>query len=83
VAVPDLDFVGIAVLPANTQPVLIVHPDAVLARAVTPPSLEPIAGCASQLTQVQNAIQLVELPMRRWPNGQRTRHRAPRYLAIG
>jgi len=49
VVVRDLDIVGIAGLPAKTDSILIVDPDAVLSRSITPKALQSISGWNCEL----------------------------------
>jgi hypothetical protein len=60
--VRDLDFVGIAVLPLETQSVLLVEPDAVLPGTIAPKSFEAIPGWHSQFLKGPDAVQLIQLP---------------------
>jgi hypothetical protein len=71
VVVGDFDFVGIAILPPETEPVLIIDPNTVLPRAAAPQPFQSIAGGNAQLPEVPNPVQLRQLapdhgPERRW-----------------
>ncbi len=61
VIVRDLDFVGISLLPPETDPVLIVDPNAVLSAPTPLQPLKSIARGCSQLPKGTNAVQLIEL----------------------
>ena len=60
----DLHVVGVIVLPAETDPPLIVDPDAVLALPVACKRLEPVPGRDSEILQRHRCLQQVELPLR-------------------
>ena len=62
--VHDLNVVRVFALPAEANPILIVHSDAVLAGAVAPQWLKPVAGRQLQVAQLLRAIQLRELAER-------------------
>jgi hypothetical protein len=44
VVVRDFDFVGIAVLPAETNPILLVDANAMLSATIADQTLKPVAG---------------------------------------
>jgi hypothetical protein len=58
VVVCDFDFVGISVLPPETDPELVIDADAVLPRAVTFQAFEAIAWGDTQLAEVTHPIEL-------------------------
>jgi len=64
VVVRDLDIVGIAILPAKADTILLIDADAVLAGPFPPEAFEVVSRGNGQLAQVTNAIYLVELPAR-------------------
>jgi len=72
VVVCDFDLVGMAVLPNETDPVLLIDPDAVLSCSVPLQSLQVIAGGHLQFRYVPNAVDLVELSARNRPKRLRT-----------
>jgi len=69
VVLRDLDVVGMARLPTETDSVLIIDPDAVLPPSITPKTLESIAGRNRELLQISDSIQLIELSARDRPHG--------------
>ena len=60
--VRDFNFVGIASLPSETNPILIVDPDTVLPAPVSAQPFEVIPSWNSELAKVSNSIDLIELP---------------------
>jgi hypothetical protein len=81
--VRDFDFVGITVLPAKADPVLIVDPDAVLPDPVSSQALEAIPGWDAQLPQILHSIHLCQLAPCDRPQVDRTRSSgAPGRLAV-
>jgi hypothetical protein len=78
--VRDLDFVGIAVLPAETEAVLLVDPDTELAGSISAEALQTISWRNSQFLDGPDAVQLVQLPASNGP--QRYRAGSPRSAAI-
>lgn len=62
--VHDLDIVGVASVPAETHPPLIVDADAVLSSAVAEESLEAVAGGHPQVLEVMRSVQQHQLPQR-------------------
>jgi hypothetical protein len=67
VVVRDFDFVGITILPRETDAVLIVDADAVLASAVAFQALQPVPGRDRQIRQVPSPIDLIQLSPRDVP----------------
>jgi hypothetical protein len=61
VVVRDFNVLGIAVLPSETDPVLLVDSNAMLPPTVAAQLLEPIAGGHSQLTEIPNPVELSQL----------------------
>jgi hypothetical protein len=62
-----------AVLPPETNPVLLIDTNAVLPPPVPPESPEPVPGRLPELPQFANTIDLVELPLSNCPDGSGTR----------
>src|SRR5687768_9142211 len=71
------DVVGMAVLPPETDPELLVDADAVLPGPVASRSLEAIPGGDAQLAQAANAIELVEFALGHRPQGLRAGSLSP------
>jgi hypothetical protein len=71
VIVRDLDFVGIASLPTETDPVLIVYPYAVFTGPGSTQGLQPIAGRNREVSQIPYPVDLVKLPPGCCPEFQR------------
>ena len=71
VVVRDLDFVGISSLPAETDPVLMVYPHAVLARPGTVQDLKSVTRRNSEFSQIPYPVELVKLPPSHRPGFQR------------
>jgi hypothetical protein len=44
VIIGDFDFVGIAILPPETDPVLVIDPDTVLSGSIRSQALQPVSG---------------------------------------
>lgn len=59
--VRDLDFVGITVLPAETNSILLIDANAVLTFAVTGQPFKAVAWRDRELPKVAHAVQLREL----------------------
>src|SRR5690606_16164392 len=72
VVVGDFDVVGIAGLPPEADPVLIIDANAVLSQPVFAEPLQSVAGRHLKLGQVADPVQLVQLATRDGPQ----RHRA-------
>ncbi len=90
VVVCDFDFVGITILPAKADSVLVIDADAVLAFAVAAQRLEPIAGRHGEFPQIAHSIQLGQLPANDRPQhfgarsaGTRTRDAVEQILRSG
>src|SRR5436305_9572025 len=76
VVVGDFDFVCIVVLPAETNPVLIVDADAVLTGAISLQALQPVPGRHGELGKLADPVDLRQLPpchrpQARWTYGAR------------
>lgn len=67
VIVRDFDVVGIAFLPSEADPKLIIDPDAVLARAVAPQALQAISRRYAEFSESLNPIDLCEFASCCWP----------------
>jgi hypothetical protein len=76
----DFDFVGIVLLPTETDPVLLVDPDAVLSLPVPPQLLQSIPGWNAQFLEILHPVQLIQLAANNGPKSLWTR--APRLAAI-
>jgi hypothetical protein len=63
VIIGDLDLIGVAGFPTETDPPLVVDPDAPLAGAVPGKLLEPVAGGNTEKFEGRGAIQLFELSL--------------------
>jgi hypothetical protein len=61
VVVRDFDFFGMGTLPAETNAILIVNADAVLAQTVPTKLFEAIARWGSELRQFANTVDLSQL----------------------
>ncbi|OGB98202.1 MAG: hypothetical protein A3G35_16715 [candidate division NC10 bacterium RIFCSPLOWO2_12_FULL_66_18] len=62
--VRDLDIVGIAILPAQADTILLIDADTMLAGPFPFEAFEVVTRRYSQLAQIANPIHLVELPVR-------------------
>jgi hypothetical protein len=62
VVVRDFDFVGMAILPSEPYPELLVDPDAVLLSPVPTEAFQPIPGRHFEFPNLPKAVDLVELP---------------------
>ena len=60
----DLHVVGVIVLPAETDPPLIIDPDAVPVLAVACKRLEPVPGRHPEIPQRHCRIQQIKYPLR-------------------
>ena len=60
--VRDFNFVGIASLPSETNPILIVDSNTVLSDPISAQPFEVIPSWNSELAKVSNSIDLIELP---------------------
>lgn len=60
--VRDLNLVGIASLPSETNPILIVDPNAVLSAPFSAQSFQVIPSWNSKFADVSDSIDLIELP---------------------
>jgi hypothetical protein len=72
VVVRDFDFVGITLLPAKTDPVLIVNSNTVLALAIPSQSFKAVTGGYPKLLQALDPVQLRQLAPHNWPEFDRT-----------
>jgi len=73
VVVRDFDFVGISILPAETDPILLIDPDAVLSVSIARESLEMVPGRNRELLQIPDTVELRQLAPKRWPELPRAR----------
>jgi hypothetical protein len=64
VIVSDLDVGRSGSTPAEADPLLVVDPDAVLSRPISPESLEPIPGRHPQIVERLRSIDDQQLPIR-------------------
>ena len=64
VVVDDLHVFGVAILPDETDPVLIVDSDAVLSAAIAREGFQPIAGKCRQVSKFAGSVELLQLPLR-------------------
>ena len=62
--VDDLDGVGVPAVPAETDPELVVHADAVLAAAVTLEGFEAVAGRDAEFVDGLDGVKLSEFAER-------------------
>jgi len=62
--VHDLDVEGIAVAPAEADPVLVIYPDAVLAFAITLQGFQSVARRDTQVGHVRSGVQHLKFPSR-------------------
>lgn len=60
--IDDLDLVGIGILPAETDPPLVIHPDAMLPRPIALELLEPIAGRDAEVLERLRGVEGNQLP---------------------
>src|SRR5581483_7376554 len=65
VVVDDLDFICLPVRPAETDPPLLVDPDAVLPLAVAFERLEPISRRRHQVAKCLSTVKIEQLAARR------------------
>ena len=59
--VGDFDFVGIATLPIEADPILIVDPNAVLSAPATAQTLEPVPWRNRHLSNIAHSVDLIQL----------------------
>ena len=59
----DLDSVPILAAPNETDAVLVVNPNTVLARPISPQGLQPVAGEAGYVSQSPRCMKLDKLPL--------------------
>lgn len=62
--IDDLDIFGIACRPSETNPPLIIDPNAHLSLAFAPQEFEPVAGWVTQIIDRYGGIQLAQLAQR-------------------
>ncbi len=67
--VGDFDVVGMAILPAKTDPVLVIDPDTVLSRSISSQSLQAVTGWNTQLSKLSHPVELRQLPPDHRPKG--------------
>jgi hypothetical protein len=73
----------LAVLPDETDPILVVDPDAVLPLSISGKSLETIAGKCPEVVQALGGVQLGQLPLRDLGNGPKPSRRVPLEQGLG
>jgi hypothetical protein len=73
VVIDDLDFVGISILPSETESVLVIDSNAVLPESRPTQRLQPISRWDRQLPQVAHPVQLGQLASGNGPQRRRTR----------
>ena len=59
----NFDFVGMALLPNKTDPVLLIDPNVVLIRAITFQALQTVARWHSEFRDVAYAVDLIQFPV--------------------
>jgi hypothetical protein len=62
--VDDLDVEGISGTPAEADPPLLIHADAVLPLTITFELLQPVSGRNAQITQDRRSVEHPEFPKR-------------------
>jgi hypothetical protein len=77
VVVRDFNVVGIAVLPAEAYPVLLVDPNAMLTLAVTCQPFQPVPRWDAQLRESTDPVKLRQLSASHWPQLLGTRPARP------
>jgi hypothetical protein len=77
VIIGDFDFVGITILPPETDPVLLIDADAVLSGTISSQGLQPVSGWHGKLHEVTDPVQLRQLPVDHLPQGARTPSPSP------
>lgn len=83
VVVGDFDLVGITALPSETNPVLIVDPNAMLAGPIAPEAFQPVARWHGQFSELPHSIELGQLPAHDGPKlGGARRPRPPTIDAV-
>ena len=65
--IDNFDLAGMAVLPFETNPVLLVYPDTVLIFPVTTQAFQTICRWYRQFTYVSDTIYLIQFPLRIGP----------------
>jgi hypothetical protein len=63
VVIDNFDLVGMAVLPFETNPELLVYPDTVLIFPVTTKAFQTICRWDRKLTNFSNTIHLIQFPL--------------------
>jgi len=72
VVVRDLDFIGISVLPTETDAILLVDPNAVLAPTTSAQWLESISWWNRKMSKIPDPVDLIQLSSSNGPQGRRT-----------
>lgn len=67
VVVDDLDFVGMAILPTETDAILLIDSNTVLAPTIASQSLESVARRDRQMLEIPNTVDLIQFPSSNWP----------------
>jgi len=65
--VRDLDLVGVSFPPLETNAVLVIHANAVLAFPIAPQPLQPVAGRQSQVAERAGSVQHLQFLERSFP----------------
>lgn len=69
VIVRGFNLVSIASLPSETNPILIIDPDTMLPAPVATQPFQAISPWHSEITEVSDSIDLIELPPSNLPQG--------------
>ena len=72
----DLHIKSIPSLPSKTDPILVVDPDAILARAIALQCLKPVRRWRRQISEFFGVIDLHEFPERDGSDGLKSPHPA-------
>jgi hypothetical protein len=80
VVIDNFDLVGISILPFETNPELLVYPDAVLTFSVTAKTFQTITRWNGKLSDFSDTIDLIQLALGNRP--QRARTATPRRPGI-
>jgi hypothetical protein len=65
--IDNFDLVGISILPFETNPELLVSPDAVLTFSVTAKALQAVTGWNRKLSDFSDTIDLIQLALGNGP----------------
>ena len=74
--IDDFDVVGVSVRKAETEPLLVVDPDAVRAATVAPQRLEPVSGRHAQEVERRGSIHVSHIDMRESSHQAKRNHAA-------